>query len=249
MCQRAGAPIQMGAPFSLVWFWLPPARPPCHSSMINHFAKTHLPPLSKTTFIHCFQVPPVSFSTVRIASAAPVIQSRLATMGMLRKKDKRNKHSGEQSKSSSGRHRNSAKGNEKDSLTGPIYSDPYSPSVTDNSSLLSGDSKTTGRDTKRSSRGRDDSKGPWFTSRQIRLFRKPPPAEQAAYAGPPRYDWVDIVSPVLLASSFSVMFGLRTAADMCPLYWHRRMAISKAPLNVCSYDLFVVRIGRKPLRP
>lgn len=36
--------------------------------------------------------------------------------------------------------------------------------------------------------------GPWFTSRQIHLFKKPPPAEEAAYSGPPRYDWVDIVS-------------------------------------------------------
>ena len=42
-------------------------------------------------------------------------------------------------------------------------------------------------------------KGPWFTSRSIKLFKKPPPADQAAYSGPPRYDWVDIVSTLLAA--------------------------------------------------
>lgn len=35
-------------------------------------------------------------------------------------------------------------------------------------------------------------KGPWFTSRSIKLFKKAPPANQSAYSGPPRFDWVDI---------------------------------------------------------
>lgn len=76
-------------------------------------------------------------------------------------------------------------------LQGPAYSDPYSPTGTDHSSISAG-SRSTGDEGHARSRGRGDSKGPWFTSRQIKLFRKPPPAEQAAYAGPPRYDWVDI---------------------------------------------------------
>lgn len=123
-------------------------------------------------------------------------------MGLLRKKDKRNKHSREQGLAPSdtdtaGRfHQNTTSYESKevdraDSALSPAYSDPYSPTGTDNSSM-SGDSKTIGQEASRRNRRRDDSKGPWFTSRQIRLFRKPPPAEQAAYSGPPRYDWVDI---------------------------------------------------------
>ena len=120
-------------------------------------------------------------------------------MGLLRNKDKRNKKAGEGAPSDAGgrlhKHGGSYESKDVDytdsALTGPAYSDPYSPTGTDNSSTFSGE---TGRETNRSTRRRDDNKGPWFTSRQIRLFKKPPPAEQAAYSGPPRYDWVDIVS-------------------------------------------------------
>lgn len=63
--------------------------------------------------------------------------------------------------------------------------------MTENSSGLDGDSKITTEVHSPQGKG---SKGPWFTSRQIHLFKKPPPAEEAAYSGPPLYDWVDIVS-------------------------------------------------------
>jgi hypothetical protein len=72
--------------------------------------------------------------------------------------------------------------------------DPYDdvdPNVMEDAdSALSGESKSNGGASPRNTQHA----GPWFTSRQIRLFKKPPPAEQAAYSGPPRYDWVDIVS-------------------------------------------------------
>lgn len=129
-------------------------------------------------------------------------------MGLLRKKEKRRKGTREerkledeleiQGKLQRNAGTTSYESREMDKVdsgsSGPAYSDPYSPSgITDNSSNVSGDSKTTGADVPTpKTRARDSSKGPWFTSRQIRLFRKPPPAEQAAYAGPPRYDWVDI---------------------------------------------------------
>lgn len=130
-------------------------------------------------------------------------------MGLLRKKkDKRNKSNGKGEESltkedpmQTGSERNTAAANMSTDEVGkmdsgfsePSYSEPYSPSaITANSSSFSGESKTF-EETEKPMRGKDG-KGPWFTSRQIRLFRKPPPAEEAAYAGPPRYDWVDIVS-------------------------------------------------------
>jgi hypothetical protein len=68
--------------------------------------------------------------------------------------------------------------------------DPYI--MADTTSAMSFESRSTGGPPPRNDRG-TQSAGPWFTSRQIRLFKKPPPAELAAYSGPPRYDWVDIV--------------------------------------------------------
>ncbi|CAB9498010.1 expressed unknown protein [Seminavis robusta] len=70
----------------------------------------------------------------------------------------------------------------------PRLADPYASLMVEDSSMVTASTKSTGAmHTKRKDRN-----SPWFTSRQIRLFRKPPPAEQAAYTGPPRYDWVDI---------------------------------------------------------
>jgi len=42
--------------------------------------------------------------------------------------------------------------------------------------------------------GSQNNKTPWFMTRSTKLFKKPPRPEEAAYSGPPRYDWVDIVS-------------------------------------------------------
>lgn len=119
-------------------------------------------------------------------------------MGLLRKKDKRSKSSRGDGLAASetgplGKlHQNTTSYSSKEvenadsGLSGPAYSDPYSPTATDQSSM----SAATGEETP--SRSRTGTKGPWFSSRSVKLFRKPPPAEQAAYAGPPRYDWVDI---------------------------------------------------------
>ena len=113
----------------------------------------------------------------------------------MRKKEKRSKGDASQSRLQAYTSYDSKEVGHYDSgLSGPAYSDPYSPTTTDNTSTMSADSKTTGQGGQRQGRGRDGSKGPWFSSRQYKLFKKPPPAEQAAYSGPPRYDWVDIVS-------------------------------------------------------
>lgn len=74
-------------------------------------------------------------------------------------------------------------------------SEPYSPTATEYSNVSSnGDSHT--REVTDEPRTSSKGRGPWFTSRSTKLFKKPPPAQQAAYTGPPRYDWVDIVSTV-----------------------------------------------------
>ena len=123
-------------------------------------------------------------------------------MGLLRKKDKSAMSYREEPSLERGLdQRNSAppmmgrKENVDNSDSGPIYDDDQS----------SANSKTTGASpTPRANNRKDTSKGSWFTSRQVRLFNKPPPAEQAAYSGPPRYDWVDIVSWCRVATCYRV---------------------------------------------
>jgi len=142
-------------------------------------------------------------------------------MGLLRKKDKRNKSNRTEEHDDTTRlskqnvqdatappqlhHRNSPPDYDarkiEDVDSGGAYNkqnDPYSPSGGTSASSavsmsMSGESATKSTFEKQPTSNKDG-RGPWFTSRQIRLFRKPPPAEQAAYTGPPRYDWVDIVS-------------------------------------------------------
>lgn len=80
-------------------------------------------------------------------------------------------------------------------------SEPYSPTATEYSGSGGEDGDSYTREVTEEPRDSSKGRGPWFTSRSTKLFKKPPPAQQAAYTGPPRFDWVDIVSTVPSTSS------------------------------------------------
>ena len=79
-------------------------------------------------------------------------------------------------------------------------SEPYSPTATEYSNGSSNGESYTREVTDEPRASSTKGRGPWFTSRSTKLFKNPPPAQQAAYTGPPRYDWVDIVSRLLYLS-------------------------------------------------
>ena len=70
----------------------------------------------------------------------------------------------------------------------------YDPTATEYSGSSKDDGDSYTKETTEAPRASTKGKGPWFTSRSTKLFKNAPPAQQAAFTGPPRFDWVDVVS-------------------------------------------------------